>query len=126
MREKMSEQPKPAPTASAIGPCSAIIQISRTPRHWKFTHHLRTTRPPPFMADIAYDYLAEIFMVNNKIVWSDMKKGPKAIAVQYFLQVASVLAELIKVFHFPIINFQGFSNWFGYYCLKCACHIWVS
>ena len=106
----MSEKPKPALTASAIGPCPAIIQISRTPRHWKFTHHLRTTRPPQFMADIAYDYLAEVFMVNNKIVWSDMKKGPKAIAVQYFLEVASVLAELIKVFHFPIIYFQGFSN----------------
>ena len=43
----MSKQPPPAPTASAIGPCPTIIQISRTPRHWKFTQHLRTTRPPP-------------------------------------------------------------------------------
>ena len=24
-----------------------LIQISRTPRHWKFTQHHRTTRPPP-------------------------------------------------------------------------------
>ena len=47
MREKMSKQPPPAPTASATGPCSTIIQISRTPQHWKFTQHLRTTRPPP-------------------------------------------------------------------------------
>ena len=45
MREKMSKQPPPAPTASATGPCPTIIQISRTPRHWKFTQHLRTTRP---------------------------------------------------------------------------------
>ena len=30
----MSKQPPPTPTASAIGP---IIQISRTPHHWKFT-----------------------------------------------------------------------------------------
>ena len=29
-RKKMSEQPPPAPTASAIDPCSTIIQISRT------------------------------------------------------------------------------------------------
>ena len=36
MREKMSNQPPPAPTASATGPCPTIIQISRTPRHWKF------------------------------------------------------------------------------------------
>ena len=46
MREKMSKQPPPAPTASATGPCPTIIRISRTPRHWKFTQHLRTTRPP--------------------------------------------------------------------------------
>ena len=32
-REKMSKQPPLAPTASAIGPCPSIIQISRTPRH---------------------------------------------------------------------------------------------
>ena len=43
----MSKQPPPAPTASTIGPCPTIIQISRSPRHWKFTQHLRTTRPPP-------------------------------------------------------------------------------
>ena len=41
MREKMSNLPPPAPT----GP--TIIQISRTLRHWKFTQHLRTTRPRP-------------------------------------------------------------------------------
>ena len=43
----MSKQPPPAPTASATGPRLIIIQISRTPRHWKITQHLRTTRPPP-------------------------------------------------------------------------------
>ena len=42
----MSKQPPPAPTASAIGPCPTSIQISRTPRHCKFTQHLRSTRPP--------------------------------------------------------------------------------
>ena len=47
MREKNAKQPRPAPTASTIGPCPTIIQISRTPRHWKFTQHLRTTWPPP-------------------------------------------------------------------------------
>ena len=52
MREKMSKQPPPAPTASATGPCPTIIQISRTPRHWKFTQHLRTTRPPPLFQEV--------------------------------------------------------------------------
>ena len=46
---KMSKQPPPAPTASAVGPCPTVIQISRTPRHWKFTQHHRTTRPPPLL-----------------------------------------------------------------------------
>ena len=43
----MSKQPPTAPNASAVGPCPTLIQISRTPWHWKFTQHLRTTRPPP-------------------------------------------------------------------------------
>ena len=43
----MSKQPPPAPTASAIGPCPTLIENCRTPRHWKFTQHHRTTRPTP-------------------------------------------------------------------------------
>ena len=43
----MSKQPPPAPTASAVSPCPTMIQISWTPRHWKFTQHHRTTPPPP-------------------------------------------------------------------------------
>ena len=35
---KMSKQPPPAPTVSAVGPCPTVIQISRTPRHWKLHH----------------------------------------------------------------------------------------
>ena len=41
---KMSKPVPPAPTAGTVGPCPTIIQISRTPRHWKFTQHHRTTR----------------------------------------------------------------------------------
>ena len=43
----MSEQPPPAPTASAVDPCPTTIQISRRPRHWKFTQYHRNTRPSP-------------------------------------------------------------------------------
>ena len=49
----MSKQPPPVPTASAIGPCSTVIQISRTSRHWKFTQRLRTTRS---ILCFAYEY----------------------------------------------------------------------
>ena len=41
--KKMSKQHTPASTESAISPCPTIIQTSRTPRHWKFIQHLRTT-----------------------------------------------------------------------------------
>ena len=50
--KKMSKQPPPAPTASTVGPCPTIIQISRTPRHWKFTQRLRATRPPTYLFEI--------------------------------------------------------------------------
>ena len=43
---KMSKQLPPAPAASAVGPYPALIQISRTPWHWKCTQHHRTTLPP--------------------------------------------------------------------------------
>ena len=43
----MSKQPPSAPTESTIGPYPTVSQVSRTPWHWKFTQHLRTTRPPP-------------------------------------------------------------------------------
>ena len=37
---KMSKQPPPTPTARPVGPCPTLVQISRTPRHWKFTPRL--------------------------------------------------------------------------------------
>ena len=61
MREKRSKQPPPAPTASATGPCPTIIQISRTPRHWKFTQHLGTTGPPP-------DHISSSLSMRNCIL----------------------------------------------------------
>ena len=45
----MSKHPPPAPTASAVGPCPTVIQVVGRPRHWKFTRHHRTTRPPPLI-----------------------------------------------------------------------------
>ena len=44
---KNIQTPPPEPTVSAVGPCPTIIQISRTPQHWKFTQHHRTTRTTP-------------------------------------------------------------------------------
>ena len=33
-KRKMSKQSHPAPTASPVGPCPALIHISRTPEHF--------------------------------------------------------------------------------------------
>ena len=42
----MSKQPSPAPTVSAVGPCPTLSEMSRTPRHWKFTQQHRSIQPP--------------------------------------------------------------------------------
>ena len=51
-RKKCPNSPPPAPVASAIGPCPTILQISRTPWHWKLlstfatpNHLLKTIEP---------------------------------------------------------------------------------
>ena len=43
MRVKMSKQPPPAPTASAVGPCPTVIQIVGRPS----TGSLPSTIAPP-------------------------------------------------------------------------------
>ena len=61
----MSKQPPPAPTASTVGPCPIIIQISRTPRHWKFTQHLRTTRPSPVRVCVCLCVCLALMITGN-------------------------------------------------------------
>ena len=61
----MSKQPPPAPTASTVGPCPTIIQISRTPRHWKFTQHLRTTRPSPVRVCVCLCVYLALMITGN-------------------------------------------------------------
>ena len=53
MRVKMSKQPPPAPTASAEG-LAYCNPNCRTPRHWKFPQHHRTTRPPQSVLSPTY------------------------------------------------------------------------
>ena len=42
----------PAPTASIVGPCPTLTQISRMPRHRKFTQHHLTTGPPLYLSKV--------------------------------------------------------------------------
>ena len=87
MREKMSKQTPPAPTVSAESPCPTIIQIGRTPRHWKFTKHHRTTRPPlPTSYPGGGGRVVRWSWVNFQcrgvlLVWIRVGQGPTALAV---------------------------------------------
>ena len=65
----MSKQPPPAPTASTVGPCPTLIQISRTPRHWKFTQHHRTTRPPPEVKELGYPKKKKLIKMAGMWGW---------------------------------------------------------
>ena len=94
----MSKQPPPAPTASAVGPCPTLFQISRTPRHWKFTQHHHATRPPLFET-VFQSILGRLpergrrgwsggAMVLGKLpvpgcptIWITVGQGPTALAV---------------------------------------------
>ena len=40
----------------AFGPCATFIQISRTPRHWKFTQDHPTVRPQTQQKICAFGY----------------------------------------------------------------------
>ena len=46
MRVKMSKPPPTRSYCKRNRPLPYCIQNCRTPRHWKFTQHHRTTRPP--------------------------------------------------------------------------------
>ena len=72
----MSTQPPPAPPASAGGPWPTRIQISGTPRHWKFTQHLRTTRPPPGAM-----VLGKLPVPGRPTIWITVGQGPTALTV---------------------------------------------
>ena len=64
----MSKQPPPAPTASAVGPCPTVVQISRPPRCWKFTQHHRTTRPPNKFLDHLHDCTGRAVALSPAVV----------------------------------------------------------
>ena len=54
----MSKQPPPAPTASAVGPCPTLIQISRTPG----TGGLSSTIAPPHVVLVIGNLVMANFM----------------------------------------------------------------
>ena len=77
MREKMSEQPPPAPTASAVGPCPTVIQIVGRPG----TGSLPSTFAPPDhphsckvtleMRNTFLEYIVDNFTPQGVVGWCD-------------------------------------------------------
>ena len=47
MRAKMSKQPPPAPTASAVRPCPTVIQIVGRPGPGSLPRTIAAPPPPP-------------------------------------------------------------------------------
>ena len=80
----MSKQPPPASTASAVGPCPTISQIRRTPRHWKFTQHHRTTRPTLYASRHRLEESSEaVHIVDLSVTAMAEKTKSKRLAVEW-------------------------------------------
>ena len=79
MRVKMSKQPPPAPTTSAVGPCPTVIQIVGRPG----TGSLPSTIAPP----------------DHPLV---VGQGPTALAVD-----AGSLDNFAPVYHFSSFSLSG-------------------
>ena len=65
LRKKRLMTLVPILTSSAVGPCPTIIQISRTPRHWKNTQHHRSGRPLPFFIQCRFTQACEILNITH-------------------------------------------------------------
>ena len=75
-KRKMSKQPPPAPIASAVGSCPAIIQICRIPWHRKFSQHHPTTpnfpmncQPKKKRTTNKCDLCCNLFSAPVRAVW---------------------------------------------------------
>ena len=109
-RKKCPNNPHPRPTASTVDPCPTIIKISRTPRHWKFTQHYRTTRPPLSYDEIAYLFIylsIYLFIYSNMydlfiqfifVLWLALW-GWKAEVITHLYSSLSGNIHVIKSYH---------------------------
>ena len=79
--ERKNVQTTPSRTfCSALGPCPTLIQISRTPRHWKFTQHHRNTRTSPLQTiysrtSVARTLMARLSRLFRTHSWVPNKKS---------------------------------------------------
>ena len=61
MRVKMSKQPPPAPTASAVGPCPTVIQIVGRPNTESLPSTIAPPDQPPRLKERIFSYKDILF-----------------------------------------------------------------
>ena len=106
----MSKQRPPAPTESTVGPCPTVSQVSRTPWHWKFTQHLRTTRPPPRVVRRCW---VNFMCRGVLLIWIIVGQGPDAGGV-----CLDIVCSLIYHFSFLSPSLWETARYRLKYCLK--------
>ena len=77
----MSKQPRRTYCKHSSRPCPTVIQVSRTPQHWKFTQHLRTTRQPHGGWSGGAKVLGKLPMPGRPTIWITVGQGPNALAL---------------------------------------------
>ena len=107
----MSKQPPPAPTVSAIGPCPTIMQISRTPQHWKFTQYHHTTRPPTVLSKWDLHLQERICYVRSKFLIQELTPTKKE------CKTVELLSLQIDLFTLILLNPLDTSGLFHCYML---------
>ena len=68
MRVKMSKQPPPAPTASAIGPCPTVIQIVGRPGIGSLPSTIAPPDHPPSVSVTCIAVSIQLFCLANSAV----------------------------------------------------------
>ena len=125
----MSKQPPPAPIASAIGPCPTILQIRRTPRHWKFTQHLRTTRPSPDNSKLPWTsttITTTTTIVLTRTVHIPFRTSYFIVICLVFIRQQFCMAHLLYIcesrgckYHSHNFGHVSFSNWLVGWLVGC-------
>ena len=103
MRVKMSKQPPPAPTASAVGPCPTVIQIVGRPGTGSLTS---TTRPPTNLIYIGGAFYT-LEPTSGFVEMPECTETPERICniTENWLQICTVKSIVLRFNPDPQTNF---------------------
>ena len=106
MRVKMSKQPPPAPTASAVGPCPTVIQIVGPPPG---TGSLPSTIAPPDHPRVRHksdsNFASPVWLgtcaVNCCIAWQQMRTDANTYSFSYSREYSIHQTSALKLISPP-------------------------